>query len=300
MDFFAQQENARQHTLRLVLLFIAAVASVIASVDLVATLGAALIFDKHDLPWLFHQVLDGAILIAIFMSALRRLFQLRGGGDSVAKMVSARQIMRHAENLDERRLLNVVDEMSIASGVAVPSVWVMDSEQGINAFAAGYSPNQAVIVVTHGMLTQLSRDELQGVIGLGKRTRDASFFLPGNSSSLRNDRTWGLDRTWVIEVQRSSGSVFADLGLPHADELKIKSGVVIEITRAVRKLGLTQQEAAKRMGITQPKVSDMMRGDFSNLSERKLMDCLNRLGYDIEIKVKPASKTVGHLMLAIA
>ena len=101
------------------------------------------------------------------------------------------------------------------------------------------------------------------------------------------------------EVQRSSGNVFADLGLPDADKLKIKSGLVIEIMRTMRRLGLTQQEAAKRMGITQPKVSDMMRGDFSNLSERKLMDCLNRLGYDIEIKVKPTSDPVGHLMLAI-
>jgi hypothetical protein len=71
------------------------------------------------------------------------------------------------------------------------------------------------------------------------------------------------------------------------------------IRKAMRRLGLTQQEAAKRMGITQPKVSGMMRGDFSNLSERKLMDCLNRLGYDIEIKVKPASAPVGHLKLAI-
>jgi len=102
------------------------------------------------------------------------------------------------------------------------------------------------------------------------------------------------------EVQRSSGNVFADLALPDADKLKIKSGLVIEIRKAMRRLGLTQQEAAKRMGITQPKVSDMMRGDFSNLSERKLMDCLNRLGYDIEIKVKPTSHPVGHLMLAIA
>ena len=103
-----------------------------------------------------------------------------------------------------------------------------------------------------------------------------------------------------IEVEAGSGNVFADLGLPDADKLKIKSGLVIEITRAVRKLGLTQQDAARRMGITQPKLSGMMRGDFSNLSERKLMDCLNRLGYDIEIKVKPASKRVGHLLLAIA
>jgi predicted XRE-type DNA-binding protein len=103
-----------------------------------------------------------------------------------------------------------------------------------------------------------------------------------------------------IEVEMGSGNVFADLGLPDADKLKIKSGLVIEITKAVRKLGLTQDEAAHRMGITQPKVSGMLRGDFSNLSERKLMDCLNRLGYDIEIKVRPAAEPLGHLVLAVA
>src|SRR4030065_1959718 len=102
-----------------------------------------------------------------------------------------------------------------------------------------------------------------------------------------------------IEVQRSSGNVYADLGLPDAEKLKIKSGLVIEIRKAMRRLGLTQQEAAKRMGITQPKASDMMRGDFSNLSERKLMDCLNRLCYDIEIKKKPTPAPVGHLMLSV-
>jgi len=103
-----------------------------------------------------------------------------------------------------------------------------------------------------------------------------------------------------IEVQRSSGNVYADLDLPDADKLKIKTGLVIEIRHAMRRLGLTQQAAAKRMGITQPKVSDMMRGDFTNLSERKLMDCLNRLGYDIEIRVKPATEPVGHLKIALA
>ena len=103
-----------------------------------------------------------------------------------------------------------------------------------------------------------------------------------------------------VEVQRSSGNVYADLGLPDAEKLKIKTGLVIEIRKAMRHLGLTQQAAAKRMGITQPKVSDMMRGNFANLSERKLMDCLNRLGYDIEIKVKPATEPLGHLILAVA
>ena len=103
-----------------------------------------------------------------------------------------------------------------------------------------------------------------------------------------------------VEVQRSSGNVFADLGLADAEKLKIKTGLVVEIRKAMRVIGLNQMEAAKRMGIPQPKVSGMMRGDFTNLSERKLMDCLNRLGYDIEIKVRPAADPVGHLTLAVA
>jgi predicted XRE-type DNA-binding protein len=102
-----------------------------------------------------------------------------------------------------------------------------------------------------------------------------------------------------VEVEMSSGNVFADLDLPEADKLKIKSGLVMEITRAVRNLGLSQEEAGRRMGLPQPKLSGLLRGDFSNVSERKLMDCLNRLGYDIEIKVKPAARPVGHLMLAV-
>jgi predicted XRE-type DNA-binding protein len=103
-----------------------------------------------------------------------------------------------------------------------------------------------------------------------------------------------------VEVELSSGNVFADLGLPDADKLKIKSGLVIEITKAVRNLGLSQEEAGRRMGLPQPKLSGLFRGDFSNVSERKLMDCLNRLGYDIEIKVKPSTKPVGHLLLSAA
>ena len=103
-----------------------------------------------------------------------------------------------------------------------------------------------------------------------------------------------------VEIEASSGNVFADLGLPDAEKLQIKSGLTTEIAKAIRERGLTQVEAAQRMGLTQPKVSSLLRGEFSNLSERKLMDCLNRLGYDIEIKVKPTSEPVGHLMLAVA
>lgn len=103
-----------------------------------------------------------------------------------------------------------------------------------------------------------------------------------------------------VEVRRSSGNVFADLGLPDAEKLKLKTSLAIEIRKAIRALGLSQKDAAQRMGISQPKVSGMMRGDFTNLSERKLMDCLNRLGYDIEIKVRPANEPLGHLTVAIA
>ena len=103
-----------------------------------------------------------------------------------------------------------------------------------------------------------------------------------------------------LEVTKISGNVFAELGLPDAEKLKVKSGLMIEIVKAVRRLDLTQEEAGRRMGIPQPKVSSLLRGDFTNLSERKLMECLNRLGYDIEIKVKPTADPVGHLTLAVA
>lgn len=101
-----------------------------------------------------------------------------------------------------------------------------------------------------------------------------------------------------FEAEMSSGNIFADLGLRGAEKLKIKSGLVVEIIKAVRRLGLSQEEAGRRMGLPQPKVSGIFGGDFANVSERKLMDCLNRLGYDIEIRVKPAAKRVGHVKLA--
>lgn len=166
MDFFAKQESARKSTFRLVLLFLVAVFGVILATDLVLALGYYFVLDgPFNLRLFQYPTLDEVILLAIVFFALRRLYQLRDGGESVAKMVKARQVMRNASSLEEKRLLNVVDEMAIAAGVAVPSVWVMDKEDGINAFAAGYSPNQAVIVVTSGALAKLNREELQGVIG---------------------------------------------------------------------------------------------------------------------------------------
>lgn len=103
-----------------------------------------------------------------------------------------------------------------------------------------------------------------------------------------------------IDVEQGSENVFADLALPDAEKLRIKSGLVIEIARAVRRLGLTQVEAGRRMGLPQPKVSGLLRGDFTHLSERKLMDCLTRLGYDIEIRLRPTKALTGTLRVALA
>lgn len=101
-----------------------------------------------------------------------------------------------------------------------------------------------------------------------------------------------------LEYEISSGNIFADLDIPDAEAMKIKSGLVIEIKRAIERLRLTQIEASERMGLPQPKVSLILRGHFHNVSEKKLMDCLNRLGYDIEIKLKRTRKAVGQVLLA--
>jgi predicted XRE-type DNA-binding protein len=108
-----------------------------------------------------------------------------------------------------------------------------------------------------------------------------------------------------VEVQESSGNVFADLGLPDPEKHMIKAKLVDAIIDAMNRFNLTQAQAAEQMGLTQPKVSEMIRGHFSGISERKLMDCLNRLGFDIEIRLKAPtrrgfSKTSGHLAVAYA
>lgn len=101
-----------------------------------------------------------------------------------------------------------------------------------------------------------------------------------------------------VTVKMSSGNIYADLNLKDAEKQKVKSGLAIEIIKNIRRLGLPQTAAGERMGIGQAKVSNLLRGDFTNLSERKLMECLNRLGCDIEIVIKPSASHTGHLKLA--
>ena len=104
-------------------------------------------------------------LLVIFTGSFSTLIKLRGGGQAVAKMVGARRVKPDTNDINERRLVNVVEEMSIASGTPVPRIFILDSEPGINAFVAGLRPVETVLVVTRGALENFDRDELQGVIG---------------------------------------------------------------------------------------------------------------------------------------
>jgi Zn-dependent protease with chaperone function len=173
MNFFEQQHRARRHTALMLLLFALAVAAIVAVLDLV---GVVIYIWMFDPPILYESNLlqavprqvygwsTAVILGVIAWGTGRRLYQLSGGGVAVADMIGARHMKRDTGEPSERRLLNVVEEMALASGIAVPLVFVMDGQRTINAFAAGYSPHEAAVIVTRGALEQLNRDELQGVV----------------------------------------------------------------------------------------------------------------------------------------
>lgn len=173
MNFFEAQERARRRTGWLVILFALATASLIVITNLLL-LGVFAYSQTGEFvfsPMVLSQQFDWDIFVGvavvvsilIFLGSLYKTMSLSEGGRSVAEMLGGRLITRNTTDPDERRLLNVVEEMAIASGISVPNVYVLD-ETGINAFAAGLTPNDAVIGVTQGTLRYLDRDELQGVI----------------------------------------------------------------------------------------------------------------------------------------
>ncbi len=165
MDFFKDQERARTNSKLLVVLFIVAVCMIIASIYLLFLVAFAYESGNYWHPKLLFWVSAGTLLL-VSSGSLYKISQLAtGGGSAVAEAMGARLVQRETTDLLEQRLLNVVDEMAIASGISVPKVYVMDDETAINAFAAGSRPSEAVVAVTRGCLEQLSRDELQGVIG---------------------------------------------------------------------------------------------------------------------------------------
>jgi len=175
MDFFANQDKARKHTKVLVIYFAIAVLCIIASVYLASLLifyGASAKQTPGAPPpelvlWnpqLFLYVVLGTLGVVI-IGSLYKTAALAKGGSAVAESLGGRLLNPNTTHPDERKLRNVIEEMSIAAGVPVPKIYVLDDEKGINAFAAGHAPGDAAIGVTRGCMTLLSRDELQGVIG---------------------------------------------------------------------------------------------------------------------------------------
>lgn len=166
--FFQRQANARRNTSLLVVLFLLAVTLITLAVCLVGyfvTRSETSYMAFTDWLQSSHGLYTAlAVVLIIGGGSLARWVDLAGGGHRVAKMVGARAIDPATQDAEERRLRNVVEEMAIASGISVPDLYVMDNETGINAFVAGYTPGEAVMVVTHGTLTHLTRDELQGVV----------------------------------------------------------------------------------------------------------------------------------------
>ena len=170
MDFFEAQDQARRKTGLLVTYFVVAVLLMILAIYLVAVL--VLAWPNEEVkntpinfirPDLFLMVAVSTVLV-IALGSLYKIAEMRAGGSAVALMLGGRRIQPTTTDVQERRVLNVVEEMAIASGVAVPPVFLLKNEASINAFAAGYTPDDAVIGVSQGSLDYLSRDELQGVI----------------------------------------------------------------------------------------------------------------------------------------
>ena len=195
MDFFEEQALARKRTLRLALLFVVAVVGVVVAVYVLAMMiysavatnasGVAYVVGDYDNvgqlalsfwnPNVFLAAMGGTVAV-VGLGSLYKVAQLRDGGSAVAVGLGGRRLDSDSTKLEERRLLNVVEEMAIASGVPVPEVYVLEREPGINAFAAGNTTSDAIIGVTHGTLHLLRRDELQGVIA-----HEFSHILNGDS-----------------------------------------------------------------------------------------------------------------------
>lgn len=167
MDFFSAQDRTRSTTRKLIFIYILAIIALDISIYFVTLFIFGVTGDTGIpsiwIPELFIGVSFVTFLV-IAIGTITRVYQLKKGGSAVAEMLGGRKVSMSSTDFNERRFINVVEEMSIAAGIAVPDLYILDQEPSINAFAAGYSTRDAAVGVTRGTLEQLNRDELQGVI----------------------------------------------------------------------------------------------------------------------------------------
>ena len=173
MNFFAAQDKARRHTGRLVLLFSVAVIClvILTNLLLIGTFAYMETSETYSFSKAFSDTYDpnislvitAGVTLLILLGSLYKINGLSKGGQAIAEMLGGQIVPQSTNDPAQRKLLNIVEEMSIAAGMPIPKVYLLN-EDSINAFAAGKSHNNAVIGVTHGAVSSLSRDELQGVI----------------------------------------------------------------------------------------------------------------------------------------
>ena len=167
MNFFRAQDEARGRTTKLVVLLVLAIVVLAGTLYALAVLGQRKLGLSREIDWIqpkLFMATAGTALVVILGGSLLRIAELSKGGGAIAIRLGGRLVSGATKDLAERRYLNVVQEMALASGLPVPLCFVIDGDETINAFAAGNSPQDAAVGVTRGALRNLTRDELQGVI----------------------------------------------------------------------------------------------------------------------------------------
>jgi Zn-dependent protease with chaperone function len=168
MDFFSSQDAAKRNTVRLIAFFVLAVISMVVLTNLLVMLALGFLNPQtlagQQINWPVFFAVGCGVLAIVTLGSSYKVMQLSGGGDKIADQLGGELIAPDNGDVKKQRLLNIVEEMAIASGVPVPPVYLIPGG-AINAFAAGHTYSDAVIGVSRGALEQLTRDELQGVIG---------------------------------------------------------------------------------------------------------------------------------------
>ncbi len=177
MDFFREQDVARRNSRLLTVLFALSVVVLIILTNILVA-GALLFRDGaspgehesviamfHSIDWRLFFTIGGGIAFVIGIVVLVNWLRFAQGGKTVAEALGGRPALPSTSDTLERRAQNIVQEIALAANMPVPPLYILDDERGINAFAAGVSPGDAVVAITRGAMVQLTRDELQGVIG---------------------------------------------------------------------------------------------------------------------------------------
>ena len=236
MNFFRAQDEARGRTTKLVALLVLAIVVLAGSLYVLAVLGQQKLVRGGEIDWFQPKLFvatAGTALVVILGGSLLRIAELSKGGGAIAERLGGRLVGATTKDAAERRYLNVVQEMALASGLPVPLCYVIDGDETINAFAAGNTPQDAAVGVTRGALRNLTRDELQGVIAhefshIGNGDMKLNLRIIGtvagltalaqlgyiivriglNSGSSRKNNLWPLAVAGLVVVLVGLGGVF--------------------------------------------------------------------------------------------